>query len=304
MFAKLSKKWQKRRRSKTEDATKILDTIDEESSVQSGNTSPLKKTKLGSPPPPSPPPPPVDSEPAFIPQDLQEYTLGSQEAIYLHRMKQKGPLEDVVQKRPQYKEVIEYIQSLKESDQPNWYKTSVSAIVSNDHLNFPNPPVLTRSYISEFMRECTTSSPQEWERPCSRPDCISKRNGGFRCRELLMPADLGHIMSVPEAERKKHLPVLIGWCYLCHLEDVTDSYLKNLRKTDEMRREDGIRQIHLFVVQVNVPGEYKMEKTCLGDEKFCGIFGPVPLFSPTNYQVSKTSAGLRCWLESDKLVFQ
>ena len=206
------------------------------------------------------------------PRTLQEYSVNEKDVLFIRRLEETGRLADsYIRQLPPMKEVLSYVASLPEK--PLWYRASQDAIINSRSLNFPDMDVLTRDYIREFLRM--------GDLPCNNPNCESERLGKFRIRQL---------------------PLRGGstWCFLCHLFYTNKLYFQSLnRKNDDHR----VFQIHSFMVQVDVEGEYRLDKCLMGDKDVRGLYGPFPLYNCNNYVVTDYN-GVKGWAESDTLVFR
>ena len=215
-------------------------------------------------------------------------------------------------------DILKYIGQLTDDAQPPWFISSQNAIIEAD-LEFPSIVAIHRSHLLSFMEECEPNNPRH--RPCSRGhECESFRlsehrapGQGFVCRELLMPIKWSKIKSVSKSHAAEHLPGYVGWCVLCHLANTTRIYLENYNRvykrgadTENRPLEDGqCHMIHNFIVYVDIQGEYRLDRTLLGDTQPMGIFGPYPIYSPLNYEPStRTRNDRKCWLENENLVFR
>lgn len=232
-----------------------------------------KKKKVEDPPVEivMPPAPKLDQLPI---KTFQDYSL-NEDIVFIRRLEETGKLADAyIRELPSMKDVLSYIAKLP--SQPPWYKTSQDSIINSKNLKFPNIPVLTREYIKDFLR-----TPLKNEIPCSNPACESMRLGNFRIRALTVDGST--------------------WCFLCHLHYTNKLYLESLnRKKDNSR----VFQIHHFMVQVNIEGEYRLDKTLNGDNDVRGLFGPFPLYNCYNYVTCTFKNGCKGWLESDVMVFR
>lgn len=222
-----------------------------------------------------PPPPKLQNLPV---QTFQEYALEARDekdVMFIRRLEEIGKVSDsIIRELPNMKEVLSYISKL--SIQPPWYKSSQDSIINSKTLKFPLIDVLTRGYIANFLR-----TPLKGEIPCNNPNCESMRLGNFRIRALIVGDST--------------------WCFLCHLYYTNKLYLESLnRKRDNSR----IFQIHHFMVQVNVEGEYRLDKTLMGDTDVRGLFGPFPLYNCNNYTKVDLNNGCKGWIESDTMVFR
>jgi hypothetical protein len=233
--------------------------------------TPKKHKQIEPPTVVMPPQPKMDQLPV---KDFKDYTL-SEDAIFIKRLEETGKLADsYIRELPSMKEVLSYISKLP--SQPPWYKTSQDSIINSKTLKFPNIQVLTRNYIKDFLR-----TPLKGEMACNNPACESVRLGKFRIRAL----------TVDDST----------WCYLCHLHYTNKLYFESLnRKRDNSR----VFQIHYFMVQVNIEGEYRLDKTLMGDNDVRGLFGPFPLYNCYNYIPCDLTNGCKGWIESDVMVFR
>lgn len=199
-----------------------------------------------------------------------------QDLIFIKRLKQSGKSEQVINVRPlpSRTDVFRYISSLK--DKPHWFKEMQHQIVNSKTLKFPDMWVLTRAFIfGGFMRAAMKNTEEE---ACKNINCEAEKHHGFRLR----------VLGIPDNH----------WCYLCHLAFTNSLFLQSLsRKSDNER----CYQIHYFMVSVDVPGEYKLEKTLQGEEDVRGLFGPFPWYNVNNYIVKP---GTQEIVESDSMVFR
>lgn len=211
-------------------------------------------------------------------RSLQEYSVDERDILFVRRLEETGRVADAyVRELPPIKEVLSYVSNL--SEKPLWFKAAQDSIVNSRSLCFPDMDVLTRDYIKHFLR---VPNAAKGEHACSNPNCESERLGKFRIRELILPR-----------EKSK-------WCYLCHLFYTNKLYFQSLnRKNDDNR----VYQIHSFMVQVDVEGEYRLDKTISCDKDVRGIYGPFPLYNCNNYVVTDYN-GYKGWAESDVMVFR
>ena len=229
-------------------------------------------------------------------ETMQEYSLNAKDqkdAIFIRRMAQLNKPSDV-NLLPPAQSVLAYVADLQDEDQPLWFKSSQAAIINTENIEFPKMDVLTRTYLKEFLRQA-----RDGERPCGKPECESERQGGFRCRELLIPSF--------------QMPLHPGWCYMCHLYKTNKRYAKRMcnqepkkakNMTAQEREELLMLPIHQFIVQVDIDGEYRLDRTLVGDKHCVGIYGPFPLYNANYYKAAKHPQGGECWIESDQLVFR
>jgi len=203
---------------------------------------------------------------------LHDYSLsveGQRDLLYLKRIELPDPAQ-----LPTMKEVLSYIAKLPE--QPLWYQASQDAIVNSKTLNFPVLDVLTRGYIAKFLR-----GPQKKGDPeCKHPNCETFRRFQFRLIPLQLPGRTDGV-----------------WCYLCHLFETNKMYYESLnRKSDENR----LLQIHNFIVQVDVPGEYRLDCMLDGEANVKGLFGPFPRYNVRHWSKKEPNMVV----ESDEQVFR
>ncbi len=212
-------------------------------------------------------------------KSLHDYALDAKDerdVIYIRRLEESGRLADsYIRQLPPMKEVLAYIAKLP--TQPLWYKASQNSIVNTKSMRFPEIPVLTRAYIMNFMR---TPIKNQGELECANQVCESERMGGFRLRQLTIDGS--------------------KWCVLCHLCYSNRLYFESLnRKTDD----SNVYQIHHFMVQVEIEGEYLMSKTLMGDVQVRGLFGPYLIYNVGNYAQTTFKNGCKGWIESPSLVY-
>jgi hypothetical protein len=158
---------------------------------------------------------------------------------------------------------------------------SQNLIVNSQYLQFPEMDTLSRpNYLLDFMREANSK-----ERPCFRQNCQSVAMGKFKCRELIIP--------------RKGREEVAGWCIMCHYYETNRLFNENYDAGTVVNHP-----LHAFIVLVDSPGEYRLDRTILGtdysDDKMRGIYGPFPLFHMGNYKMSTTPNGLKCWIEDEK----
>lgn len=286
-----------------DDVATIISAIDDEALRENNQQEVLaKKTKHVAlePPPISKESSPYVGE-TLKAETLEEYILKEPEAIFLKRLQAisaANSVSEILQELPTQKDLYDYLEMLQKTAQPAWYRHSKLQLETTGY-NIPVLPVLCRRYIAEFLRECDPRA--EWERPCCNAECESQKRGGFRCRELLMPAEYARVLETDDIEeRVRVLPPMVNLCYLCHLFFTNFYYWQRLFHGST---EDNITVIHSFSVCFDVPGEYAMRYLLMGDDKPCGIFGPFPLYNINNYQAHVDARGINYWVEADKLVF-
>lgn len=266
------------RRNKTQGVSKILDHLDQPDPVPV-----QKKPKTR---------PSADRIVQSIPvAGLRDYSMSKQDqqdAIFLRRLEESNPTGAGVHihKLPPIRSVLAYIAQLEDSEQPAWFKSHQAAIINSQNMEFPRMDVLTREYLHEHMRQ-----PIRAERPCGKIQCESESMGGFRCRELVLPSETD-------------VSIHAGWCVFCHFHDTNKKYADNLSRKKDKDPMDLIHPIHSFIVQVDVDGEYRLDKTLMGDVDCIGMYGPFPVYNRNHYVASELPNGLKCWKESDELVFR
>lgn len=221
---------------------------------------------------------------------LRDYSMSKQDqrdAVFLRRLEEASPAGSVqVHKLPPIRSVLAYITQLNDEEQPAWFKSHQAAIINSQNMQFPQMDVLTREYLGEFMRQ-----PMRSERACGKVQCESESMGGFRCRELVLPSDTD-------------VSVHAGWCVFCHFYETNKKYAENLSRKKDKDPMDLIHPIHVFIVQVDVDGEYRLDKTLMGDVDCIGVYGPFPVYNRNNYVQAELPSGLKCWKESDEMVFR
>jgi hypothetical protein len=175
---------------------------------------------------------------------------------------------------PSMKDVLSYISRLP--TRPFWYQATQENILNSNALKkTPTMDVLTRGYIKPFLK----SGPY----PCKNIKCESERLGGFRLRILQMPGKTDGV-----------------WCFLCHLFETNKLYFESLNRTENGGSSVNY-QIHYFMVQVDVPGEYRLDRTLDNEKDVRGLYGPFPIYNVNNY---KKLPNQNEWIESDALVFR
>jgi hypothetical protein len=173
---------------------------------------------------------------------------------------------------PSMKDVLSYISHLP--TRPFWYQATQENIINSNALKkIPNLDVLTRGYIKPFLK----SGPY----PCKNIRCESERLGGFRLRILQMPGKSDGV-----------------WCFLCHLFETNKLYFESLNRKHDSHNN---YQIHYFMVQVDVPGEYRLDRTLDNEKDVRGLYGPFPIYNVNNYRKHPSQNE---WIESDALVFR
>ena len=217
---------------------------------------------------------------------------------------------------PRYTEILKYVETLK--DAPPYYDQITQMVINTDGAYFPQLAVINRNYIRNFLR--APSKTDKTERPCGNEHCESLRlssmllekypklrtfglQKGFKCRELILPDTYVKVLA---SKDRKHLPLMPGLCYLCHLQMTNKAYW--LRKSkygqNTSTEETSAMIIHRFVVPVNIVGEYKIENMLTGDTEPMGIIGPFPHYNVNHYIPYVNRDGLCAWKEDDSLVFQ
>lgn len=226
-------------------------------------------------------------------KSVQDYSLSikdQRDVVFQRSLETLNRLNDgQIPSLPPMRLVFTYIAKMTEGDQPPWFKSSQAAIVNAQNLRYPRMDVLTRTYMMDFMRQAINS---KGERPCGKVKCISERmsNGVIRCRELILPSSTD-------------LPPHPEWCIMCQMHHTNKRYAENRSKVDGDSQELML-PIHIFIVQVDVEGEYRLDKTLLGDNECLGIYGPFPLFNVNFYAQTTFPNGAKGWAESDDLVFR
>lgn len=226
-------------------------------------------------------------------KSVQDYSLSikdQRDVVFQRSLEALNRLSDgQIPSLPPMRRVFTYIAKMTEGDQPPWFKSSQAAIINAQNLQYPRMDVLTRAYMMDFMRQASNA---KGERPCGKVKCISERmsNGVIRCRELILPSS---------TDRPPHPE----WCIMCQMHHTNKRYAQNRSKVDADSQELML-PIHTFIVQVDVEGEYRLDKTLLGDNECLGIYGPFPLFNVNFYAQTTFPNGTKGWVESDELVFR
>jgi hypothetical protein len=220
---------------------------------------------------------------------LHEFALQNRDQsdiIFIRRLEETGRISDgQIYELPPLRDVLSFIKELP--TKPYWYKQAQQDVQTAYGMKYPNLNVLPRDYIREFLR-----TPLRHEYACNNEACESLRCHGFRLRAL--------IVEPKEGERV----VPNNWCYLCHLYGTNMLYLQSKNRQKDQDK-DYLYQIHSFSVKVDVPGEYKLEQTLLGEDNVRGLFGPFPLYSKFNYTpVDLPAIGCKGLVESDHMVFR
>lgn len=231
-----------------------------------------------------------DSTP-IQPRTLEEYAMEADDEIFVDRLKKSKKLADArVSELPPVVDAFQYVSQMV--DKPPWFIEAQKILLEN-YKNAPELVSLTREYLQPSLIEYKPSSLDHVE-PCASPPnmCESEIQGGFRCRALLFPNQI----AVKDR---------IGYCYMCHLYKTNQLYVLARDRANELEEKD-LFCIHSFIVHVNVPGEYKLDKMLpglvTGKE---GLYGPFPAYNRNNYRVINRSVdGLQQWVESDELVFR
>ncbi len=211
-------------------------------------------------------------------KNLQDYSLDSKDqrdVIFLRRLEETGRLADsYIRQLPPMKEVLGYIAKLP--NQPLWYRASQDSIINTKTMKFPEVPVLTRAYLMNFLR---TPIKSQGEAECANQVCESERMGGFRLRQLTVDGS--------------------KWCTLCHMVYTNRLYFESLAKIID---DSKVYQIHHYMVQVGFPGEYRLDKTLMGDKEVRGLFGPFLIYQVGNYTQTTLKDGCKGWIESNALI--
>jgi hypothetical protein len=213
---------------------------------------------------------------------------------------------------PSMKDVLSYVSRLPV--RPFWFKSSQENIINSNALKrVRTMDVLTRGYIKPFLK----SGPY----PCKNIRCECERLHGFRLRILQMPGKNDGV-----------------WCFLCHLYETNKLYFESLNRFDFEQEFKKILkslnlshlpatletarsimdklpkgfvgkwekelscnyQIHYFMVQVDVPGEYRLDRTLDNEKDVRGLYGPFPIYNVNNYKKLNHNE----IIESDAMVFR
>jgi hypothetical protein len=239
---------------------------------------------------------------------------------------------------PPRNQIMAYIARHKE--RPPWYQSLKCMVAQGENIDFPELEVVTRQYIKQFLRAPVPG--RVVERECINYDydptegtlgmrCESHRlsaerlgpDKAFKSREFLLPSVWAKVMNavhfnktVRRTEKvnpEDWLPTPHEMCYLCHLRLTSVRYFALLSGHKE--REDAEREqygtdsdvsmiLHKFMVPVDIPGEYDLRYTLMGDAQPLGIVGPYPVYNTTNYHCITTEFNMPGWSESDKVVFR
>jgi hypothetical protein len=225
----------------------------------------------------------------------------NQQAIYALSLGKSG---GIINRPPQI-DVLAYCNRYK--DEMPWFLSTQTFIASAaEHFDYPDVPVLSRSFILDFLR---AARPLDGERPCinldyepcvgdQRTQCVAHRlsskpeNGGkgFRLRELLFNNN--------SSSRAGVLDPVPDMCYLCLLWQA----LKNsTHQRDKKVDKDKVVIINRFMVIIDQPGEYAREKMLISEKVNTGLWGPIPLFNECNYIVHSREQRIE---ESANLLFR
>lgn len=242
-------------------------------------------------------------------EDLeQHHTRDNQLALFaLNMERQSRSSTDFVINTPPAVDVLAYCAQYK--DAAPWYAPMVNAVAASQQYSFPDIPVLRHSVLRTFLRV-----PTGGERPCFNLDrepmahervvrCIAHRMSeerlgagkGFRLRELILTSNEA-MGKIPE------------YCYLCHLWTYLQASIEQRDKATQRNASSSsarsFKCINKFMVIVDTPGEYDLNKMLTCDKVSAGIWGPVPLFNENNYVVSTTpvsEGSLPCFIETENL---
>lgn len=210
---------------------------------------------------------------------IQDYSMDihkQRDHMFMKRLQETGRIADAnVRKLPAMVDVLNFISKIP--NQPLWFKASQHAIVNAKTLKFPDMDVLTRAFIREYMRVPLDKE----EQACQNQTCESEVRHGFRLRVLGIKNNY--------------------WCFLCHLFHTNRLFLESLNRKQDT---DRVYQIHFFMVQVEIPGEYRLDQTLIGDKDVRGLFGPFPIYNVNNYHPVTFPNGCKGLEESDKMVFR
>jgi len=236
------------------------------------------------------------------------------------------PVNDIVINAPPTTEVLAYCAKFKQEFP--WFTSMQNLVTSSDTYEYPDTPVMRRSYLMNYLFEPDPS--KLWQRPCFNLDreahphemrarCIAHRmteqhygpGKGFRLRELLMVDTQTKVEHAVQHKRDPsvHLGPIPELCYLCHLWISLRDSTHQRDKADERARKDmtddtnpAVTIINKFMVYVDQAGEYDRNKVLTSDKVSMGIWGPCPIFNECNY-VHTTKLGLRGFEETDNLLF-
>lgn len=164
---------------------------------------------------------------------------------------------------------------------------SIYRYAIKNNLELPKLPILSKADIRSHLRMANHGN---GERDCVHGDlCVSYEMGRdlgittpFSCRELCLNATGGNSLD-------------IQMCVLCNLKIVTDLYYSAAYGLTD---ENDVHIIHNFQVIVNVEGEYPLEQTLFGDERYMGVIAPILKFSKDNYALEKPGY----WAERSELL--
>jgi len=211
-------------------------------------------------------------------KSINDYALqhkNEQDLIFIRRLEESGRIADkVCTTLPDMRDVLMYLNKIP--NQPLWFNASIQSITNTLNVTYPEMDVLTRDFIIQHLR-----SPLNGEVSCQNNVCESERLGGFRLKVLTLKNNT--------------------WCYLCHLFHTNKLYLESLNRKQD---NDRVFQIHYFMVQVNIIGEYRLDNTLMGEKDVRGLFGPFPIYNVHNYTKTRLSNGCFAWIESDSMVFR
>jgi hypothetical protein len=271
-------------------------------------------------------------------ETMEEVAIRSDADLrYVRRIKMgdHGISEATLARLPTLAEQLAWVNTIEDESHKLWYH-NIPYVVANAGTKFPDVPVLSREYLTDFLRAPMPGNP--WERPCpglfpldsphDHRQCESFTLGGtFACRELLLPNVMKKVLRArarceKEGERIEDTPNFVlpkehQFCYLCHLRYTNSAYYQKKFAEDERTSAsaataasaaaaaDGtveVKIINAFCVMVNTPGEYDIGATLpgYGVSNPCGLIGPFPLYHRGNYLLLP---GEKSWTERDSLVF-
>lgn len=291
--------------------------MEKNNSIFFGDLQPLQKKKKLIPPP-------RDIVPVKPPEKKKEEEKEKRTVKSLHEYAvEKEKLLEIPTKNheqlPSMKDVLSYISRLP--TRPFWFKASQENIINSTALKkVPMMDVLTRGYIKPFLK----SGPY----PCRNIQCESERMGGFRLRILQMPGKndgvwcfLCHLFESnklyfeslnrhEQHEFERKFKDMVDTDDLLPTLENAKALLKSGNKklpkdfkafVERWEKETNCNyQIHYFMVQVDVPGEYRLDRTLDNEKDVRGLYGPFPIYNVDNYRKVNNNE----WIESDAMVFR
>lgn len=208
-----------------------------------------------------------------------------------------------------------------------WAPAYVDGVAADASITFQEAPILSRSYISDFLRE---PSPQnKLERACVNLDRLPMQHEqglercaahelstrllgegrGFRLREMLFNHQDERDGGINEYAMMQDM------CFMCHLRLTNRKCLAQRNNKKRRERKDLTSAVlaevamesvaNRFQVIVGVEGEYCMDQIISHSGPAVMLCGPFPRWVPNNFATTVLNgSNLRGFVESDKVVFR